>query len=77
MLRESIEYPRLKRESTTYKNSREAILNEIVNTGADLIVMRERSRGIFDRLFHSDTVKTINEHTRIPLLTYNERSLQK
>lgn len=75
MLHEKIQYPKLKKESITYGDSYDAILDVIKKDLANLIVMRERKRGIFSRLFHPDMVKRINYHTTIPLLTYNDNSL--
>lgn len=76
MLHESINYPKLKKESTTYGDSYDAILEVIKKDLANLIVMREKKRGIFSRLFHPDIVKRINYHTTIPLLTFNDNSLK-
>jgi len=75
MLQESVSYEKLKKESITYGNSHDAILEVIKKDLANLIVMREKKRGIFSRLFHPDMVKRINFHTTIPLLTYNDNSL--
>jgi nucleotide-binding universal stress UspA family protein len=75
LLQKQIHYPKLKKESITYGNSHDAILDVIKKDLADMIVMREKKRGIFSRLFHPDMVKRVNYHTTIPLLTYNDDSL--
>lgn len=75
MLQKQVHYPKLKKESITYQNSHDAILDVIKKDDADMIVMREKKRGIFSRLFHPDMVKRVNYHTTIPLLTYNDDSL--
>lgn len=76
MLQKNVNYRKLSKESITYGNTHDAILNVIKKDLANLIVMREKKRGIFSRLFHPDMVKRINYHTTIPLLTYNSHSLE-
>lgn len=76
ILQKTVSYSRLSKESKTYGNSHDAILEVIKKDLANVIVMREKKRGIFSRLFHPDMVKRINYHTTIPLLTYNENSLK-
>lgn len=77
MLQNNVSYSKLSKESITYGNTHDAILNVIKKDLANLIVMREKKRGIFSRLFHPDMVKRINYHTTMPLLTYNDHSLRK
>lgn len=77
MLQNNVSYIKLSKESITYGNTHDAILNVIKKDLANLIVMREKKRGIFSRLFHPDMVKRINYHTTMPLLTYNDHSLRK
>lgn len=71
----SVNYSKLKRESVTYSNSHDAILEAVKKYNAAMLVMREKKRGIFQLLFHPDMVRKINFHTTIPLLTYNDNSL--
>lgn len=75
LLEREIRYPKLRKESSTYNNTYDAILDTVKKDLANLIVMREQSRNIFSRIFHPDMVKRINFHTTIPLLVYNENSL--
>ncbi|MEQ8323470.1 MAG: universal stress protein [Vicingaceae bacterium] len=75
LLVQRVKYPKLKKESVTYGNTHDAILDVVKKDLANLIVMREKDRGIFGRLFHKDMVKRINFHTTIPLMVYNDRSL--
>lgn len=75
MLNKEVHYEKLKKESVTYGNTHDAILDVIKKDLANLIVMREQERGIFYKLFHVDMVKRINFHTTIPLLAYNDNSL--
>jgi nucleotide-binding universal stress UspA family protein len=76
MLSKNVHYDKLKKESVTYGNSYDAILEVVKKDLANMVVLREQSRGIFSRLFHPDMVKRINYHTVIPLLTYNDNSLK-
>lgn len=76
LLKQNVQYAKLKKESITYSNTYDAILEVIKKDLANMVVMREKKRGIFSRLFHPDMVKRINYHTTIPLLTYNENSLE-
>ena len=75
MLNKEVHYEKLKKESVTYQNTHNAILDVIKKDLANLIVMREQERGIFYKMFHVDMVKRINYHTTIPLLAYNDNSL--
>ena len=75
MLHEKVHYNKLKKESVTYGNTHEAILDVVKKDLANMIVMREKDRGIFGRLFHVDMVKKINYHTTLPLMVYNDHSL--
>ncbi len=75
MLSEKVSYEKIKKESLTYANSHDAILEVVKKDLANMVVMREKKRGIFSRLFHPDMVKRINYHTTIPLMVYNENSI--
>lgn len=77
MLQKNVNYNKLSKESITYGNTHDAILDVIKKDLANLIVMREKKRGVFSRIFHPDMVKRINYHTTIPLLTYNSHSLKQ
>jgi len=75
LLNKNVTYQKLFKESVTYANTYDAILDVIKKDLANMIALREQNRGIFGRLFHIDMVKRINDHTTIPLLTYNDKSL--
>ena len=74
-MQKEVKYPKLRSEMTVYENVHDAILNTVKKELASLVVMRERKRGVFSRVFHPDLVKQINYHTTIPLLTYNDNCL--
>lgn len=75
ILKDRVHYAKLKKESVTYGNTHDAILEVIKKDLANMVVMREQERGIFHKIFHVDMVKRINFHTSIPLLVYNDNSL--
>ena len=53
-----------------------ALQNHMVWDKFDLLVMLEKERsGIIDKIFHEDLIKKMEFHTRVPLLSYNERFL--
>ena len=75
MLNARVKYPNMKKESVTYARTHDAILDVVKKDLANMMVMREKDRGIFSRLFHVDMVKRINYHTNIPLMVYNDHAL--
>ncbi len=77
MLEKEVAYPKLKRQSTTYKDTFESIVDFVEKDNANLLVMREKEQGVFYHWFHKDLVTKFNHHTSIPLMTYNDHTLEK
>ncbi|MCP4883764.1 MAG: universal stress protein [Flavobacteriales bacterium] len=78
LVRENISYKNISFELLLSDNLFAKLNSYIKRNDFDLIVMLEKERfSTFDKLFHEDLVWKMEFNTSIPLLSYNERFLQK
>ena len=76
LVKEHIAYERLSFEILQSDDNFSALHHHMTFDNFDLLVMLEKERsGIIDKLFHEDLIKKMQFHTKIPLLSYHERSL--
>lgn len=54
----------------------DAIIKGAHEEQADLIIMRERNRGLLTNLFRKNLVKSVNYYTDLPLLTFNDKQVK-
>ena len=77
LVKENISYEHISFELLLSDNVFAKLNTYIKENDFDLMVMLEKEHtGIFERLFHEDLVWTMEFNTSIPILSYNEYSLQ-
>lgn len=77
-VKNKINYSRLIFVLISSQNIIDKLNDYIKGKGNDLVaIYKDENKNLIDKLFHRDTVKRIEFHSEIPLLSYNDNYLRK